>query len=188
MTSDVPAITIEDHIRRFFAGHAITEHHWTLGPMTDAMPAFRVLCAGPGPRSGCWTYLSVGASTIAHESSGLLEFFLVAPAEDERHVELVTMVAWYHHTKALGWGHTVPIGHPWLPGSLCDHLLISKPYPFGPDLEICSYNGGHIHLLWLLPITSPERAFKAAHGLEQLEQLFDTAAIEYWDASRKSVV
>jgi len=125
VTSEVPTKTVEDHIRRFFAGHAITEHQWTLGPAPAAMPEFRILCAGPGPRTGCWTYLSIGASVITHDSSGSLEFFVVAPSEDLRHVELVTMVAWYHKTKALGWGHTVPIGHPWMPGSLCDHILIS---------------------------------------------------------------
>lgn len=188
MTSGVPIKRVEEHIRRFFAGHVITEHQWTLGPMPDAIPEFRILCAGPGPRTDCWTYLSLGNSTILHEESGLLEFFVVAPSEDLRHVELITMIAWYHRSKALGWGHTVPIGHPWLPDSLCDHLLISKPYPFGPELEICNDDGGHVHVLWLLPITSAERDFKVAHDLEALEQLFDNAGIEYWDASRKSVV
>ena len=156
--------------------------------MSDAMPAFQVLCAGPGPRTDCWTYLSLGASTVSHDGTGQLEFFVVAPSKDERHVELVTMVAWYHQKTGLGWGHSVPIGHPWLPGSLCDHLLISKPYPFGPELEICNFDHGHVHVLWLLPITSAERDFKVDHGLESLEQRFDEAAIEYWDASRKSVV
>jgi hypothetical protein len=132
--------------------------------------------------------LSIGASAITHHGSGLLEFFVAAPSEDLRHVELVTMVAWYHKTKALGWGHTIPIGHPWLPGSLCDHLLVSKPYPFGPDFEVFNDNGGHVHVLWLLPITSAEREFKVANDLEALEQLFDNAAIEYWIAHRKSVV
>lgn len=188
MISEVPIKTVDQHIRRFFTGHEITEHKWLLGPVPEAMPEFQVLCAGPGPRTGCWTYLSLGASTISHDESGLLEFFVVAPTEDPRHVELVTMVAWYHKTKALGWGHTVPIGHPWLPDSQCNHLLISKPYPFGPDLEICNCDRGHVHVLWLLPITSAERDYKVTHDLEALEQLFDDAAIEYWDASRKSVV
>ena len=184
----VPAKTIERHIRQFFAGHEIAEHQWTLGPMPDAMPEFRVLCAGPGPRIDCWTYLSLGVSTVMHDESGLLEFFVVAPSEDQRHVELVTMVAWYHKTRILGLGHTVPIGHPWLPNSLCDQLLVSKPYPFGPELEICNFDGGHVHCFWLLPITATERDFKVANDLEALEQLFDKAAIEFWDESRKSVV
>lgn len=184
----MPIKIVDQHIRQFFTGHDITNHKWLLGPVPDAMPDFQVLCAGPGPRIGCWTYLSLGASTICHDQTGLLEFFVIAPSEDQRHVELVTMVAWYHKTKALGWGHTVPIGHPWLPGSLCNHLLISKPYPFGPELEMCNFNHGHVHVLWLLPITSAERDFKVKHDLEALEQRFDEAAIEFWEASRKSVV
>jgi hypothetical protein len=188
VTSGVPIKTVDQHIRRFFEGHVITEHQWTLGPVSDSMPNFRVLCVEPGPRTGCWTYLSLGASTIFHHDAGLLEFFVVAPAEDILHVELVTMVAWYHKTKTLGWGHTVPIGHPWLPNSACDHLLISTPYPFGPELEICNFDGGHVHVLWLLPITTSEKEFKVANDLEALEQLFDNAAIEYWVPTRRSVV
>ena len=79
MRSDVPIQIVEQHIRRFFAGHDITKHTWLLGPVPDAMPEFQVLCAGPGPRTGCWTYLSLGASTISHDETGLLEFFVVAP-------------------------------------------------------------------------------------------------------------
>lgn len=184
----VPIEAVEQHIRRFFNGHEITKYKWRLGPAPNAWPEFQVLRAGPGPRTGCWTYLSLGASTISHTESGLCEFFVVGPSEDHRHVELVTMVAWYHKSCALGYGHTIPIGAPWLPGSSCDHFLISKPYPFGPELEICNYLDRHAHLLWLLPITAAERDFKANHDLEALEQRFDDAAIEYWDTFRTSVV
>lgn len=178
---------VERHIRQFFSGHEISKHQWMLGPTPDAMPGFRVLCAGPGPRTGHWTYLSLGASAIENAASGSLEFFLVAPAEDLRHVELVTMVAWYHKTDGLGHSHTVPIGHPWLPNSQCDHLLVTTPYPFGPELEICNVDGMQVYVLWLLPITEAEREFKALNGLESLEQLFDTAAIDYSDPQRQSV-
>ncbi|MCC9602248.1 suppressor of fused domain protein [Stieleria sp. JC731] len=180
--------TVEKHIREFFADHPITEHQWTLGPVPEAMPEFRVLCAAPGNRTGCWTYLSVGASCIEHEDSGLLEFFIISPVEDLRNVELVTMTAWYHKSKTLGWGHTFPIGESWLGDSHCDHMLISTPYPFGPDLEICNFPNGHIHLLWLLPITEAERDYKLANDLESLEQSFEDAGLEYWNVSRSSVV
>lgn len=179
---------VERHIREFFAGHTITEHRWTLGPVSDAIPQFRVLCAAPGERTGCWTYLSVGASTIEIDQAGLLEFFIISPIEDLKNVELVTMTAWYHKTETLARGHTFPIGEPWLAESQCDHMLISTPYPFGPELEICNFDHGHIHLLWMLPITQAERDFKVAHGLETLEQSFEDAALEYWNVSRPSVV
>lgn len=179
---------VEQHIRDFFADHAITEHHWALGPMTDTIPGFRVLCAAPGSRTNCWTYLSVGASTIEHEDGGLLEFFIISPVEDLRLVELVSMAAWYHRNNTLGFGHTFPIGEAWLGKSQCDHFLVSTPYPFGPELEICDFSDGHIHLFWLLPITESERDFKVAHDLETLEQKFEDAGLEYWNVSRPAVV
>ena len=103
------------------------------------------------------------------------------------------MAAHYHcnpedDSYRLDHGHTVPIGEPWLPGSACDHLLVSLPYPFGPELEMCHWDGGHARLLWLLPITEAERDFMGDRGLEALEQRFDDAAIRYWEADRPSVV
>lgn len=180
--------TVEKHIREFFADHSVTEHQWPFGPVHEAMPEFRVLCAAPGNHTPCWTYLSVGASSIENKELGLLEFFIISPVEHLRNVELVTMAAWYHKTNKLGHGHTFPIGEPWLEDSHCDHMLISTPYPFGPDLEICNCPNGHIHLFWLLPITEAERDYKVAHGLESLEQLFEDAGLEYWNVSRPSVI
>ena len=89
---------------------------------------------------------------------------MTVPAEDLRHVELLTMTAYYHHTDGLGLGHTFPIGEPWLSGSACDHMLVSLPYPFGPGLEVCCLGEQNLRLSWLLPITKAEREFKAEHG------------------------
>jgi hypothetical protein len=100
------------------------------------------------------------------------------------------MVAYYHGgppEQRLDHGHTVPIGEPWVEGSACDHFLVSLPYPFGPDLERCKWDSGHARLLWLLPITTTERDFKAEHGLEALEQRLEKAAIHYWEPDRPAV-
>src|SRR5919106_2061901 len=80
------------------------------------------------------------------------------------------------------------IGAPWLDDSACDHLLVSVPYPYGPDLEVCAWQRGHARLLWLLPITEAERDYRATNGLEALEARFDEHAIEFWDPRRPSVV
>jgi hypothetical protein len=88
----------------------------------------------------------------------------------------------------LGTGHTFPIGEPLLPGSTCEYFLVSQPYPFGPELEVCNFPSGHVHILWLLPITAAEREFKVREGLEALEQRFDECALEYWNSDRASVV
>ncbi|MDR6416972.1 hypothetical protein J2808_003723 [Pseudarthrobacter sulfonivorans] len=98
------------------------------------------------------------------------------------------MTVFYNRTGRLGLGHTVPIGEPWLPGSGCDHLLISLPYPFGPDLQTCHVGDCHIDILWLLPITERERTLKVSSGLESLESRFEEAHLRYWKADRESIV
>ena len=179
---------VRDHIRSFFQGHRYEETAWTVGPALDVLPRLRVACLSPGPKINLWAYVSIGAWEARADGIGGIEFLLLAPAEDLRHVELLSMVAYYHHTDGLGLGHTLPIGEPWLPGSACDHFLVSLPYPLGPGLEVCPTPQGHIHLLWLLPITKAERAFKVEHGQEALERRFDEAGIQYWDPKRASVV
>jgi hypothetical protein len=116
---------------------------------------------------------------------------LSANTDDARHVELLAMLAYYHAGPAsqrLDYGHTVPIGEPWVPGSSCTHELIALPYAYGPDFEITSWDGGHIRILAVQPITEAERDFKVAHGIEALEQRFERAAIAFADPQRASVV
>jgi hypothetical protein len=81
----------------------------------------------------------------------------------------------------------VPVGEPWLPGSRCDHLLICLPYPFGPELQTCHVGDRHVDFLWLLPITTGERDFKVANGLEALESRFEQRRLKYWDINRPSL-
>ncbi|MER6434349.1 suppressor of fused domain protein [Streptomyces sp900105245] len=80
----------------------------------------------------------------------------------------------------------MPIGEPWVPGSTCDHLLISLPYLHGPDLEHCPLPGGHARILWTLPVTTAEIEFRRCHGHEALEQLLDEAEIIPTDPFRAS--
>jgi hypothetical protein len=176
------------HVAQFFRGHKQEETVWTVGPGPERLPRLRILRVSPGPKIALWTYVSIGAWEASAEHGTLLEFFILAPTEDVRHVELLTMTACYQQSSALGIGHTLPIGEPWLHGSLCDHLLISRPYPFGPEFQICCLPNDHAHFCWLLPISEGEREFKIQNGLEQLEQRFDNAGLEYWDVTRPSVV
>ena len=182
------------HVADFFAGHEVGDERWADTPsMRQRLPAFRVIRVAPGPRSPLWIYVSAGCWDATRDGEHGLEFLLAAPADDERHVLHLAMAAHYHcnpddESYRLDHGHTVPIGEPWLPGSACDHLLVSLPYPFGPELEMCRWDGGHARLLWLLPITEAERDFRTEHDLEALEQRFDDVAIRYWEADRPSVV
>jgi Suppressor of fused protein (SUFU) len=142
----------------------------------------------PGPRSSLWLYVTVGASDLRQERS--LEFILACPAQAERGVELVTMVARYHRTEGLGLGlgHTLPIGEPWLPGATCDFLLVSLPYPWGPELQVGADAEARVHILWLLPIAAAERTYESEHGQEALEVLFDENKLQFWNLRRPSVV
>lgn len=173
---------VERHVRAFFRGHDVAPRRLGLGPLADHA-TFRVLEVSSGPRTQLWTYVSVGASEIGANRAPL-EFALCGRDQRDRCVELVTMVAWYHLRQGLGLGHTLPIGEPWLPGASADHLLVSVPYPFGPELELVRVGTQHRHLLWLVPITAGERAFKIANGLDALEQRFEDGGLEYWNPFR----
>ena len=103
---------------------------------------------------------------------------MTAQRRDRAIVDLLAMVAFYHVTHALDHWHCMPIGAPWLPGSACDHLLVSLPYLHGPDLEKCALPEGHARILWLLPITTEEKDFRIEHGTDALEERFDEAGID----------
>jgi Suppressor of fused protein (SUFU) len=186
MAETGPNSAVRQHLRQFFDGHSCEEHLWTLGPAHDELPRLRVAEFAPGPKIGLWVYATVGAWEARNDPR--LEFLIVAPEQDLRHVELLFMAAWYHGRRGLGCGHTLPIGEPWVAGSACNFFLVSLPYPFGPQLEVCNFPNWHLRVLWLLPITSAEREFKVREGLEALEQRFDACGLEYWMPDRASVM
>src|SRR5690349_20086497 len=182
-----------DHLREYFAGHRVEVREPADAHVRERIPGFSFAAVAPGPVIGKHVYVSMGCWDAVHDGEHGLEFVIVAPDAAPRHALSVTMAAYYHANPddagfRLDLGHTVPIGEPWSPGSSCDHLLVSLPYPFGRELEICEWENGHARLLWLLPITAAEKDFKAANGLEALEQRFDDARLEYWNPRRASVV
>ncbi|WP_145227079.1 suppressor of fused domain protein [Rudaeicoccus suwonensis] len=74
-----------------------------------------------------------------------------------------------------------------MPGSRCDHLLVSLPYAFGPAFEVAHVGDRHVDFLWLIPITEAERRLKMSEGLEALEWRFDEVGLRYWQTDRSSV-
>src|SRR5258706_165567 len=124
---------LEEHVRRFFEGHHIEAFTWRAGPILAANPHFRALRVGPKSPRGLWTYVSVGGGGATPDLAHGLEFIVTVPAETPRAIEILAMTVYYHRGGRLGLGHTYPIGEPWLPGSRCDYILVSLPYPFGPD-------------------------------------------------------
>jgi hypothetical protein len=186
---DVVYPALMAHIGSFFAGHRLHDFVWVLGPTQHVLPRFRVVRVAPGPKTGYWVYLSVGAWEVDHDGQKGFEFLIAAPEESPRHVESLAMTAYYHRDYHLDLGHTFPIGYGWVEGSACDHLLVSLPYPFGPKLEVCSLaDDSQVRFLWLLPVTAAEKRFRHEHGLEELEKRFDEAEIAFASPSRQSVV
>jgi hypothetical protein len=179
---------LEEHVRTFFHGHQVEAFTWRAGPILDANPHFRALRVAPISPHGLWTYVSVGGWATTAATNHGLEFVLTVPSETPRAVELLAMTVYYHRDERLGLGHTYPIGEPWLPGSQCDYMLVSLPYPFGPDLQQCDVGDRHVDFLWLLPITEQERAFKINHGQEALEARFDEIGLHYWVTRRDSAI
>jgi hypothetical protein len=180
------------HITGFFAGRTIEVFEVDDGPIQTRVPGFAEICVAPASSAQLWVYVSCGVWDAVHIEEHGLEFCLLAPERDHRHALILAMNAYYHanpdESFRLDVGHTVPLGEPWLPGSSLDHLLVSQPYPYGPDFEMCHWERGHARILWLLPITESERDFRAQHGLEALEQRFDDASLHYWDPQRAPVV
>lgn len=179
---------IEAHLRHGFPGQRVVVQGWR----TDAMsaPHVRVLRVDPESRGGLWLHVSSGASLPAEGSAGAhgSEFVLVTPFKTLRAVELLAMVVYFHGVQALSVGDIVSVGEPWLPGSTCDHLLVSNPYLLADELWRLPLPGRTVNFRWVIPITAGERAYAAERGLDALEQRFEEAGLEYWDPHRASVV
>lgn len=179
-------MALEAHVLSFFDGRTPESLAWPYGP-AKSNDHFHVLRFAPADDE-LWIYASVGAWAWSNGNRPGLEFVVATDHPTDRAVELLAMASFYNRDIPLGVGHSVPHGGPWLPGSKCDHLLVSLPYPWGPELEIAHVGERHVDFLWLLPITKAERNFKAKHGLEALEQRFEDAELAFWNASRDSVV
>lgn len=177
------------HLEEFFPDSGLEYFSWTLGPIGQVLPEFRVCRIAPRNREKTWVYVSVGACEVKLPGEYETEFFFLSPRETPIHIETLAMVAYFHATLAGGLdiGHFLRIGRPWLDESPQDRLLTSIPYPFGPKFEWCRRATRPIRFVWLLPVAASEVAFAREHGLEALEDRFDQHAIDATDPRRPPV-
>jgi Suppressor of fused protein (SUFU) len=180
--------SIREHAQGYFVDATISEHQWRDRTIRRFFPQFRVLEISPGSVCNFWTFVSSGGHKTKHKNAGLTEFMIITEKPDLRQIQLLGMNAVYYKDHYLEPGDSYAIGEPWVAGSRCDHILISLPYPYGQDWEICGLENGHLHIYWLLPITSEEHEYKVKNGAEALEELFERKGLEFWKTGRKSVV
>jgi hypothetical protein len=182
---------LKTHLQRTWPDVSTQEFVWTLGPAQRELPALRVIRIGPSPSGAPWIYATVGAWEASEQPDGGTEFFLLSPEETARHVETLFMVSYFQKTQAhkLGPGSTVNLGHGWLDQPSLERMLVSLPYPLGPDFEWARLSDTlKIRYLWLMPVTSDEVAFVKQYGLEALEQGLEKAQIDILAPLRPSVV
>ena len=78
------------------------------GHRHDSLPRLRIAVLCPGPRTNLWVYATVGASEAKSEPADGLEFFMTVPAENLRHVELLTLTACSTTPMVSALGNTFP--------------------------------------------------------------------------------
>jgi hypothetical protein len=181
---------VRSHLDRFWRDRPHEEFVWTVGPISQTLPRFRVRRIAPIQRRDPWVYATIGAWEATADATHGTEFVFLSPSESPAHVELLAMVANLHADPRyrLDVGSTVDIGRPWMEGSPADHLLVSLPYPFGPELERCELTDRHVRFLWLVPITAAEAALAKSQGMESLEQLLERTKVDVIAPNRRSVV
>ncbi|MCE2390024.1 MAG: suppressor of fused domain protein [Proteobacteria bacterium] len=181
---------IVGHARGCFPGREVEALRWQGGGLVENIAGLRIVRVSGGAGGGPWTYISAGASTEAMEDGYGIEVFAVAPGERSEAAKLVSMVAHLHADPRypLSLGQVLEIGHPWLPGASCDHLLVCVPGPFGDDFEWYSDGDATIRFVWLLPITRPEAELAQREGFQLLQEKLGAAQADVTRLDRASVV
>lgn len=141
------------------------------------------------PATGVWAYISSGL-WLTQVAPFRKELILLSPKAEAQHVRTLTEVAFRHAVPGnpLGLGDVVTLDRPWVDGSTCDCLLVSRPYLLDASIEYLSFGDVQLEYLWLFPITPSEHKFLEGNGLEALEQQFDKSRVKPLDPHRESVV
>ena len=179
---------LDGHIAGFWPKNTQDTLTWDKGLILDRIPGFHVRQVTPNSATEPWVYVSIGASTTFDKPGN--EYFIMSPAESVRHVETLAMVAHFQsfEAHALSIGDTVNIGHSWLGESPFDHLVVTLPYPYGPNLEISPEAAGHARFLWLVPISKAEAEFIRRSGFGRFEDLIEESEVDVLDPHRRVLV
>jgi suppressor of fused protein SUFU len=186
------AESVRGHLARVFPERALRAVELPARGLVVNLPELAVfeLAPPPGGASAPWLYVSAGASAEPMEDGYGLEFLLCAPRAEPLAAKLVAMVANLHADPRypLSLGQVVEIGHAWLPGASADHLIVSLPGIFQPELEWLSDRERTIRFIWLVPITKGEAAFARERGLPALQERLGAAQADVTELARASAV
>ena len=145
--------------------------YWTL--ITGGMSDYRQpgIPEGLSPRAEILTYAEKPQNWMFSVLKGLAEM----PFDNE---------------TFLHWWHTVPNGMPMTaePSELTNFFFL-PPYFEGPEFDALKIDGDDVDILWMIPITDKELAFKLEHGAQALEELFERYTLgPVINESRQSMV
>ncbi len=87
----------------------------------------------------------------------------------------------HEYNTWLGPGHTIPNGDPptpYVPSTLLSTVLFLEPVLEEPPLSPIVSEGDPIHLLWMVPITTPECALKLEQGTDALLDVLDAEGFD----------
>jgi hypothetical protein len=183
---------VRAHAARVFPGQRLETLVWEEGGIVANLSELAVVRVAPaaGAPAPTWIHLTAGASVAPMEDGYGLEFVLTTRAPEKLATKLLAMVANLHADDRypLSLGQTLEVGHGWLPGASADHLLVSLPTVFDPELEWLSDRDRNIRFIWLVPITRAEAEFARKHGPLPLQEKLGAACADLAALVRPSVV
>jgi suppressor of fused protein SUFU len=158
-------LSVEQHVSGIWPDREVTAR-----PSRDGTGSVRVLEVRPETADGGWAYVSAGAATAAPAVAGPSEFVILSPIASDEHIETLTKVAALNdgHGPGVAENTVVGLGRPWLPGSICDHLLAVPAYFLDEDQQRFTAGDVQVGLLWLVAVTPAEAEFArhaGGHGL-----------------------
>lgn len=154
------------------------------GPVHQLPDDFCVFEVPPGSERDVWIY---GTCGMSFADSAPIELFLLSPMQAPELVELLYITAYFHlFSEQLDIDHTVNFGRPWLPGSQCDHGILSTMD--GARVQWADIDGQKVQFLWLIPITKAERDYKIELGADALDEKFVEKEVDCADVMRESAV
>lgn len=172
------------HVDRCFPVHDKSFVELEGHPLLGRLPHLRIARIAPSYASEPWAFLSVGGWVLGRGAGGGTELLLLAEDAGEAHARTLADALLQLEDHPVEPGVFVRLPGGWVPGSACDHGLVTLPYPYGPVLESVPDSPLPVRVLWLCPITSAEVAFGRARGLEALEQRLE--GMNFQDPRRPS--